>query len=234
MRVEMVRPEDALEGLDGAVVILDIFRASNTVLALLAAGATRVALVAGLNRARGLKASHPDWLLLGERGGLAPEGFEGGNSPAGAAGLKPRGRAAILTTSAGTQAVHRLGAASAVFYGSFANASALARALRGLGPTRVSLLPMGLEGREPAEEDDLAADWLRDQLLGRRRDFAPVRTRLLACAGARRLRGLGQDDDLDFCAALDTHILVAAVSPEDPPTARLWRGRTPRLPKRVG
>jgi 2-phosphosulfolactate phosphatase len=204
-------------------VILDIFRASNTVLALLAAGAAQVTLVADLDRARTLKAEHPDWLLLGERGGLAPEGFEGGNSPAGVAGLRPRGRAAILTTSAGTQAAHRLGENAKVFYGSFANASALTRALRTLAPARVSFLPMGFEGREPAEEDDLAAAWLRDQLLGRRRDFAPVRQRLLACAGATRLRGLGQDDDLDFCTTLDSHVLVAVVQPGELPTAMLWR-----------
>jgi 2-phosphosulfolactate phosphatase len=223
VRVEIVRPADALEGLDGVVVIIDVFRASNTVLALLAAGAVQVSLVADLGRARKLKAGHPDWLLLGERGGLAPEGFEGGNSPANAAGLRPQGRAAILTTSAGTQAVHRLGAASQLFYGSFANASVLTRVLRRLDPARISFLPMGFEGREPAEEDDLAAAWLRDKLLGRRRDFAAVRQRLLACAGAERLRKLGQGDDLAFCTTLDSHVLVAAVSPGDPPTAGTWR-----------
>jgi 2-phosphosulfolactate phosphatase len=224
MRVEIVRPQDELEAVDGAVVIIDVYRASNTVLALLAAGAQRVALVAELELARRLGQDHPQWLLLGERGGLTPEGFEGGNSPTAAAGLKPWGRTVILTTSAGTQAVHRLGAASAIFYGSFANASALTRALRGLAPRRVSFLPMGLAGREPAEEDDLAAHWLRDCLLGKRPDFAPVRRRLLACAGADRLRGLGQDDDLAFCTTLDSHVPVAQVQPGEPAQAVLWRG----------
>lgn len=234
MRVEMVRPDDDLEALDGAVVVIDVFRASNTVLALLAAGAERVVLAAELELARRLKAGHPGWLLLGERGGLTPAGCEGGNSPAAAAGLNPRGRTVILSTSAGTRAVHRLVAAGQVFYGSFANATALARVLRGLETKRVSFLPMGLEGREPAEEDDLAAAWLRDRLLGRRRDFAQVRRRLLACAGAERLRGLDQGDDLEFCATLDSHLLVAEVEPGEPPAALAWRGRAPRLPKRVG
>ncbi len=212
----------------GAVVVLDIFRASNTILALLAAGAAEVRLLADLEQARALRDAHPDWLLAGERGGLIQPGFDGDNSPAHAATLRPAGRSVILTTSAGTQAVHRLGQAGPVCYGSFANAEAVVRALTTLAPERVNLLPMGLEAREPAREDDLAAFYLAERLAGRRPDFAAIRAELLACDGAMRLRRLGQQDDLEFCARLDSHELVPLVGFEQHPVARPWPGQSPR------
>jgi 2-phosphosulfolactate phosphatase len=212
-----------LAGLDqaaGAVVILDIFRASNTVLSLLASGADGVWLLADLEQARGLRQAHPAMLLWGERGGIMPPDFDGDNSPCRAAAGDLAGRQVILTTSAGTQAVARLAGAEAVCFASFANATALAGYLAALAPAVVSLLPMGLEAREPALEDQEAAFYLAELLAGRRPDFAPIRQRLLACPGADRLRRLNQHDDLAFCTTLDSHDLVPLVRYEDYPVAR--------------
>ncbi|ADK84548.1 2-phosphosulfolactate phosphatase [Desulfarculus baarsii DSM 2075] len=208
MEIDIVSPADDLESLDGVVVVLDIFRASNTILALLAAGAGRVFLVNELDAARRLKAARPRAALLGERGGLPPADFDGGNSPAQAARLTRPGREVILTTSAGTKAIHRLGGAARVFYGAFAGAAALARAIEECAPRRVSLLAMGLEARQPADEDDAAAWFLAQRLRGQRPDFAAIRRRLLDCPGARRLRRLGQADDLEFCLSLDSQAIV--------------------------
>jgi 2-phosphosulfolactate phosphatase len=209
-----------LERLTGPVVVLDVFRASNTVIALLAGGAAEVQLVAELEQARRLKAVHPTWLLLGERGGVTLPGFDGGNSPHHAPRLLAPGDTVILTTSAGTQAVHRLTAAGPVLFASFANAAAVVAVLLRLAPTTVTLLPMGLEAREPAEEDDLAADYLASSLAGKPPCFVALRERLLASPGAGRLRRLGQVDDLEWCTRLDTVTLVPVVAPGDPPCAR--------------
>lgn len=217
-----IRIQQGLQGLDrlqGAVVILDIFRASNTIIALLEAGAAGVALIAGLEQARALKAEHPDWLLLGERKGLTPPGFEGGNSPVAARGMALKGRRVILTTSAGTQALPYLSPEVTPFYGSFANAAALVGHLRRLDPPAVHLLPMGLEAKEPAREDDLAADYLARLLAGERPDFSAYRQGLLHNDGAARLRRLGQHDDLEFCTSLDVSSLVPQVKLTSPPWA---------------
>ncbi|MFH1034899.1 MAG: 2-phosphosulfolactate phosphatase [Pseudomonadota bacterium] len=217
-----------LEQPTGVVVVLDIFRASNTILALLAAGAAGVWLIKDLEQARVLKKARPHMLLWGERGGIMPPDFDGDNSPCRASRQTLTGRQVILTTSAGTQAVARLTQAQAVCFASFANASALAGYLTALAPASVSLLPMGLEAREPALEDSQAALYLRELLAGRRPDFAPIRQRLLDCPGAARLRRLGQQDDLAFCATLDSHHLVPLVSFEDFPVARqVPPGRVP-------
>jgi len=210
---------DGLERLSDAVVVIDVFRASNTILALLAAGAAEVALVADLDHARAFKSAHPDRLLLAERGGMTVSGSDGGNSPASAHRLVAPGARVILSTSAGTRAVHRLTSARSVLFASFANAAAVERALRAARPERVTFLPMGLEAREQALEDDLVAAYLTAALSGAPPDFGPLREQLLACPGADRLRRLDQHDDLAWCTRLDTSDLVPVVRPGDPPTA---------------
>jgi len=214
-----------LELLEGLVVVLDVFRAGNTLIALLGAGVEDVLIVADLDQAFELKRAEPERLLLGERGGLPPAGFDGGNSPAQAARLKAAGGRAILTTSAGTQAVGRLKRAGTVLFGSFANAAALVEAVRQAGPARVHLLPMGFEAREPALEDDEAALYLKAALEGRRPDFGPVRARLMGCPGADRLRRLGQGEDLEFCTRLDSHEEVPLVIRGQVPRAVRWPGQ---------
>lgn len=210
---------DGVETLTGTVVVIDVFRASNTVIALLAAGAAEVALVADLDQARALKRRFPERPLFGERGGVAPGDFDGGNSPAAARRLVRPGDRPILTTSAGTQAVARLAAADPVVMASFANAAAVADWLRQRRTAALTLLPMGLEARTPALEDDEAALWIAAAVEGRPRDFERVRRRLVGCDGADRLRRLGQHDDLAWCTRLDSHRLVPLVLPGDPPRA---------------
>jgi len=200
-----------LERLRGAVVIIDVFRASNTTIALLAARAQRVIPIADLEEARGLKKAHPDWLLAGERDGVPPPGFDLDNSPTKAAALAPAGKTVLHTTSAGTQAVARLAKAGAVFHGSFANASALARHL-GQDPGRpVHLLPMGYRATEPAHEDSAFAEYLAALLRGDPPDFEKIRPGLLDCPGARRMKRLGLLADLEFCTTLDSHDLAPTV-----------------------
>lgn len=208
-----------VEAITGTVVVIDVFRASNTILALLASGAKEVFLLADLAEARALKHRHPERPLLGERGGVAPDDFDGGNSPARAPLFVESGCSPILTTSAGTQAIARLRSADTVLFASFANASAVAAFLEPMDPSSVTLLPMGLEARESAVEDDEAAEWIEGILNAQNRDFSEVRGRLLDCDGARRLRRLGQTDDLAVCTELDSQPLVPVVLPGDPPRA---------------
>src|SRR6056297_3662779 len=73
--------EDAREA-EGLTVIIDVFRASNTIIACLGQGAEYVIPVGSLEKAYRLKEQHPDHLLAGERKSLPPEGFDFGNTPA--------------------------------------------------------------------------------------------------------------------------------------------------------
>lgn len=210
---------EGIEAIEGAVVVIDVFRASNTIISLLASGAREVALFADLEQARAFKRAEPKRPLLGERGGIAPDDFDGGNSPSNAPRVVPEGAAPILTTSAGTQAVARLTSADLILFASFANAAAVVRVLNEIKPLSVTLLPMGLEAREPAVEDDEAARWLLALLEGETPDFTGVRDRLLSCSGADRLRRLGQSDDLEWCTTVDSRSVVPMVRLDEPPRA---------------
>lgn len=211
MRLEIINSLQGLEKLKGVVVILDVFRASNTIIALLGSGVSQLVLLADLEEARGLRARRPGWLLLGERQGIAPPDFDGGNSPVQAAAGGFNGQRVILTTSAGTQAVGRLSGAKEVLFGSFANAGALVALLKKRGPEMVHLLPMGLEAKQPALEDELAARYLADLLADGEPDFTAIESRLLDCNGADRLRSLNQHDDLKFCTTLDSQQIIPRV-----------------------
>lgn len=209
MRINCTHDLTRLEALRGAVVVLDVFRASNTIIALVAGGA-RVCLLASEDQARALKGAHPDWALLGERQGVRLPGFDGDNSPAAVSRADYRQKTAILTSSNGTQALARLRAAGPVFYGSLTNASALTERLRQINPDSMTFLAMGRAG-EPALEDDLTAQYLAARLTGERPDFAALRQSLLTSPAAGRLRGLGREDDLEFCCRLDSHAVVPRV-----------------------
>lgn len=225
MQVEIIENLDDLESLRGVVVIFDIFRASNTILSLLTAGADEVVLLSELQTAYALKEQNASWLLFGERKGLPLAGFDGGNSPTAVSRMSLKGQTVILTTSAGTQAVHRLPQAEEVFFASFANAGALTKTVQNLRPETVHLLPMGFRAQEPAEEDSLAAFYLKGALLGTPPDFAAIKERLLNCLGADRLRRLNQEKDLGFCTSLNTHDLAPVVRFENHPVARPWPKR---------
>lgn len=217
MRSEIIKSLGGLEDLRGTVVVLDVFRASNTIISLLASGVGELVLLADLEEARRLRARRPGWLLLGERQGVTPPDFDGGNSPVEAASGGFAGRRVVLTTSAGTQAVGRLSRAQEVLFASFANAAATVALLGKQAPEELYLLPMGLEAKSPALEDELAAQYLAQSLAGGPPDFADIKSQLLVCQGADRLRSLNQLDDLAFCTTLDSHGLVPKVHYEDLP-----------------
>ena len=73
-----------LEGADqatGAVAIIDVFRAFTTAAVVLANGASRIVMVGGVERAMALRTAGVGQFCLGEVGGIAPPGFDFGNSP---------------------------------------------------------------------------------------------------------------------------------------------------------
>ncbi|MGE4298003.1 MAG: 2-phosphosulfolactate phosphatase [Desulfovibrionaceae bacterium] len=192
--------------LNGTVVILDIYRSSNTILELLHNGAARVVPVEAVETAQALKAAHPDWVLLGERGGETLPGFEGGNSPCEFGPDAAAGRTFILTTSGGTRCIDACGSREFVI-GSFANAAALIAHLRAVGGP-ATFWAVGDFATHDAEEDVVCARYLAALLAGEAPDFAAARAAMLDCPGADRLRRLHQLDDLDYCTRLDCRTVV--------------------------
>ena len=117
-------------------VVVDVLRASSSIVTLLDGGASRILPAAAIDEARDLHRRFPDHLLCGERDGLPPPGFDYGNSPDEFSRLDLGGRPAILATSNGTRLLVALAGAPAVLVGCLLNRTAVARAAVALAGAR--------------------------------------------------------------------------------------------------
>jgi len=201
-------------------VIVDALRASATAAMILDAGATELLVVRTVDEALALKRETPDRLLFGERGGLPPEGFDFGNSPREAFAAK--GKRIAFTTTTGAQRLIDAFGSVAVYMGTTLNASAvIAAAAR--HNTDVVLIPAGLEGDPTfdAQEDWVAATLLASRAGGeigrgrerfehwqRRIESEGVAALFYGAPHARKLRAVGLEADIDYCAQID---IVSAV-----------------------
>jgi 2-phosphosulfolactate phosphatase len=117
--------EEEFEG--GVAVVIDVLRASTTIVHALEAGAREIVpcleVEEALERAAGLAGE--DRALGGERGGLRIDGFDLGNSPSEYTPEAVGGRTVYFTTTNGTRALHRARRARRVLVGAFVNASAV-------------------------------------------------------------------------------------------------------------
>jgi len=159
-------PRGAVAG--GIVVVIDVLRASTTIVTALAHGATGVRPVLTIEEARDLAAGGSpgsDLLLGGERGGLRIDGFDLGNSPLEYAPARVAGRRIVITTTNGTAALDASREAAEVLIGAIVNRSAVAARARALAlghrVADIHLVCAGTDG-QVTEEDLLTAGAILD------------------------------------------------------------------------
>ncbi|MGQ9820298.1 MAG: 2-phosphosulfolactate phosphatase [Thermogutta sp.] len=161
----LVEPEELTVG---TVVVIDVLRATTSIVHAFAAGTKAVypcAEVAEAERiAEELRKSRPGEpvLLAGERNCLAIDGFDLGNSPAEFSDAQVADAWIIFTTTNGTLAFKRCREAERVLVGAFVNASAVFRALAE-EIAIVHLLCAGTDG-EYGRDDTLLAGYFVDRL----------------------------------------------------------------------
>lgn len=226
--VHMLPALTSREALAGdAVVVIDVLRATTTMLYALAAGAREVIPCLEVDQALRLAATLPagQSLLGGERGGRRIEGFDLGNSPAEYTPERVAGKSLIVTTTNGTRALEMAKQARRVWIGGFVNAAALVDAIA--HEPRLHLLCAGTDDHVTAE-DALLAGCLAARLADRdaalelsdqaqlaagayralARDGAkylpPALVQALrACRGGKNLLELGLQADIAAAAELD-------------------------------
>ena len=201
---------------EGLTVVIDVFRAFSMECWLYAAGAAEVRPVGTIEETFAWKEKDPECILAGERHGRRIEGCALGNSPSSIDADQVRGKRIIHTTSAGTQGIVNAAHAEEILTGSFVNAKAIADYIRGKAPEKVSLVCMGKEGLEPAEEDELCAVYLKRLLTGDGMPEIDARLRELQYGGGRHffdpeLRDVFPEADFRMCTDRDRFGFVLRV-----------------------
>jgi 2-phosphosulfolactate phosphatase len=206
----------------GVAVIIDVLRASTTVITALQNGAAEVIPVGTVEEALEFDffESEGNRLLGGERYGKLIEGFDLDNSPRNYTRERIAGRTIVFTTTNGTRALKYSSESEQIFVGAFVNRSALCNLLH-TQTAPVHLVCAGTDSRLTSEDILFAGLIARDLLAGspgavdletelaiqyaERHGDNPVailRT-LRESRGGRNLIDLGMDADVVYAALGD-------------------------------
>jgi 2-phosphosulfolactate phosphatase len=202
-----------------AVVAVDAFRATTTILTALAAG-RRVYPVASLIDGERVARTLTAPLLAGELAGNRPDGFDLNNSPA-EIEQRPDRRPLVLLSSAGTLLLANAHGAAATYVACFRNLTAAADHV-GQHHDQVAIIGAGARGA-PRPEDEMVCAWIGDRLISHGFSPADAHTEMEVSRwrgasidlirqspSAEYLRSTGQERDIDFVVAhLDDLQLVA-------------------------
>lgn len=204
------------------VVVIDVLRATSTIVAALMAGAREIIPAVATDEAVAIahRLGTDRTILCGERGALKVQGFHLGNSPAEYTSDAVHGKTIVLTTTNGAAALVRARQAEVIFCGALLNANAVATRLAELQPEEIIMLCSGTNGQFSLE-DTLAAGaiiaelsalvpsglMLMDSARTARILFDDLRDDLPGVLSStdhgRLLMDLGLEEDIRFCAQLN-------------------------------
>jgi 2-phosphosulfolactate phosphatase len=215
-------------------VVIDVLRATTTIIEALSAGAASVVPCLTIEDARArLTQFGPDNAVLGgERGGRPIAGFDLGNSPAEYTTARLRGRTVVLTTTNGTKTLVHCRSAKEILVAAFVNLSAVTdRLLRAVPSLAINIVCAGTDG-VITREDVLVAGaivaglnpneaLLNDQALLARDAWLEIAadrsatelairltTAMQESRGGRNLIEIGMAADIELAARIDRHASV--------------------------
>ncbi len=209
---------------DRTAVVIDVIRATSTVVTALAHGARAIYPTVSTEDAIKLASSlgREDTLLCGERKGLKVEGFDLGNSPSEYVPETVEGKRLVMSTTNGTRAFMAAEGAERTLSACFLNLSAVVEALADADD--VVVICAGKEDRFSMDDAVCAGHLLRElrERTGREPTlndagsaalhlasrFAPDEAFLRGTAAGRALVEIGLESDLSLCARRDRFDLV--------------------------
>lgn len=152
-------------------VVVDVLRASTSLVTLVERGAGPIYIASSVASARGSPYSRDGAVMAGEEEGLAPRGFDYGNSPVELSKAAVRGRPVVFVTTNGTAAIRAVQSFGPVLVGAMRNGGVVtaeaAKAARD-GGADVTIVCAGREGGFGID-DAYCAGYLASRLL----DHAP-------------------------------------------------------------
>ncbi|MDE2903608.1 MAG: 2-phosphosulfolactate phosphatase [Chloroflexota bacterium] len=223
----------------GVCAVVDVIRATTTLVAMAEAGDPEVWIAGDVDAARqAAQQLGPGTLLCGERGGLPPEGFDHGNSPREFQDTDLSGRRAVLSTTNGAYAIERWGQSRRTCIAGLRNAGAVADCL--LADPDVPTITIACAGRSGA----LALDdvYTAGVIVERLRDASPdlkldesavaalhvaagypsAEAALAASRSGQALKPVGLWEDVIYCAQVDVSQAVPEVGGQG--RIRVWGG----------
>ncbi len=136
---------------DDTVIVVDVLRATTTIISALANGATQVLPQPSVDAARRVFAGMDGTSLLGgERKGRIVDGFTNGNSPVEYSTEVASGKTLILATTNGTVAMEHCRQAKQVLIGAMVNLQAVAEAV--LHEPSITIMCSGTDGVITSED----------------------------------------------------------------------------------
>lgn len=185
MNIEIKHLIEGAKEAKGIVVIIDVFRAFSVEAYLANNNAYRIYPVGDKEIAYKCKEKDNSVILIGERKGIKLPDFNHGNSPSEIENIDFTGKKIIHTTSSGTQGIANAISAEEILTGSLVNAKAIANYIKQKSPENVTLVPMGLGGKEDSDEDTLCAYYIKSLLEGREIDISDKIEKLKTTSGAK-------------------------------------------------
>ncbi|MDX1637363.1 MAG: 2-phosphosulfolactate phosphatase [Balneolaceae bacterium] len=202
-------------------VVIDVLRASSTIITALKNGAKGIIPVEDMDAAGKISQNldSPNFMLCGEKDGKKIEGYDLGNSPYEYTPEAVGNKTIIFKTSNGTKAIKRSTMAKEVIVGGFLNLHSVVNHLRDTDDDIV-LVCAGWRGRLSLE-DMLCAGYIIHELSGGTlpedaHDGTKVAFGLYEKFGndiehtlrksnhAKRLDAITENDDIGFCSQVDT------------------------------
>ncbi|MCS7252705.1 MAG: 2-phosphosulfolactate phosphatase [Armatimonadota bacterium] len=203
-------------------IVVDAMRMSAMICALLHSGVKKVHVVRRVSEARTLVRHLDGALLVGERKGVKPKGFDLSNSPTEALSSRINMNTAVLTTTTGAQRLHEVLGALAIFVGTSVNASSVAAAAEAVArknDCNVVIIPAGRSDNPmlPSDEDWYAsaviASHMSIGICDGQKDLVMVMWDEIQRHGLKnifaeslhgqQLISLGLKEDVEFCAQIN-------------------------------
>jgi 2-phosphosulfolactate phosphatase len=225
MKIDVIllpKETTAMDLSDAVCIVLDIFRATTSIVTAIANGCTKIAPALSIEDAHTLASQMGLVLFAGERQSIKIDGYHFGNSPFEFCQESVKGKSIVMTTTNGTIAIKATQGAYRTLIGAFVNAKAVSMQAKQYGKDIV-IVCAGTDGLFSLE-DTLCAGLLVE-LLGAESDlpmtdsaqgallmYTAAKDNLIGTAvksrNGKRLYDLNRMDDVEYCFHTDLFNIV--------------------------
>ncbi len=204
MKIEIIKSVVDADKAIGLSVVLDVFRAFSVEAYIFGNGAYKIIPVRTLEEAYALKKENSEYILVGERGGVKPEGFDYGNSPTEILDVDFSGKTIVHTTSNGTKGLLNSINAEVVLAGSFLIADSIVKYIKQNNIENIFLISTDTDTKVD-NEDIILAYYIRDALEGKTTSESEIRKMMTQTPAYNYLFNTVGIPATDFDLCLDFH-----------------------------